>query len=796
MVVPCAIAAVKTAGCAAEAGATAFGLGMGQKEMELSRNLFKMQMQQAKRLWTADWAEASLRHGEQCMQSAQQHAESQAMATAAYFQAEKIASQSFKLARDQDSRAYEMSWRAEVREALRDDLQNQNNRFNSIMLCDTVCLGCIFGFVSDGFPPDETAPIMLMTYVFFLGLSITLFSISMWCALIVVRRLHEHTAAILERKLFAQSEDLQKEWERQLNNNLPTGPSEVYLVNQAYERWLDNYLTPAGECSIQLLSFGVVAMFITAGLLTHNVYLLQYQSISAIIIFWSFVFITSATVLYMKFSEDILEKRKEGVYDSSWFDNSSVETGPFAKIYKAAEELFSNSAVDLASTERMEAFSDREEMERELCSKSKILQQRVESLRKESDNRAATREEVLKILTTAAEELDALPEDLTSSLNKMIYAVDEADKRTTALVTKSPQKVLVKSPSNRWRSQHCLALNPKKQMNPDPIDAKRIPVSLGPLRKKLGEYHLSTLLRIKNTSDEPLRLKSGVQLKEGKYVASLNSTTAKGSAVVHQLYPGTEIPPRTEILIASRGKGRLVPTSGIDGTVVYTNRDESWVFRISFRNELLNVRNGRRCEVKAIPCGKDFQVKAEQHWKISKDEFDRKANNEVAVSIDLLEGAEAAKADYTRRQSKISLKAGFLLKAKYGLGIHWNQRWCELTPVELVFQDMETEKTETIAIKDIKVARKSPDMMKKNIFDIETFIKGERPYKLAAASPSDRDDWIRKISNASESIRVHNLESLVDKDDLESFLSEDSSSGRSPIESAIECVTGEKGVEV
>ena len=92
---------------------------------------------------TADWAEASVRHGEAIMQAAQHHSESQAMATVSYYQAERLASQSIKLARDQDSRAYEMVWRAEVRESLRDELGNQNNRFNIIMLCDTVCLGCV-----------------------------------------------------------------------------------------------------------------------------------------------------------------------------------------------------------------------------------------------------------------------------------------------------------------------------------------------------------------------------------------------------------------------------------------------------------------------------------------------------------------------------------------------------------------------------------------------------------------------------------------------------------------------------
>lgn len=54
----------------------------------------------------------------------------------------------------------------------------------------------------------------------------------------MVRRLHDNTAARLERKLFAESEDLQKEWQQQLAKNKPTGAQELYLVHQAYEKWV------------------------------------------------------------------------------------------------------------------------------------------------------------------------------------------------------------------------------------------------------------------------------------------------------------------------------------------------------------------------------------------------------------------------------------------------------------------------------------------------------------------------------------------------------------------------------
>ena len=112
------------------------------------------------------------------MQAAQHHSEAHAMSIVSYYQAEKLASQSIKLARDQNSRAYEMAWRAEVRESVRDELGNQNNRFNIIMLCDTVCLGCVFTLVAES-STEETHPYFLYAYVSSLGVSIMLFSMSL-----------------------------------------------------------------------------------------------------------------------------------------------------------------------------------------------------------------------------------------------------------------------------------------------------------------------------------------------------------------------------------------------------------------------------------------------------------------------------------------------------------------------------------------------------------------------------------------------------------------------------------------
>jgi PH domain len=794
MVIPCGIAAAAQAAAATgSAGATSLGLAMGKSDLDLTRDLFKLQMRQAKRLWTADWAEASVRHGEQCLQSAQQHQEAQAMATAAYYQAEKIAAQGYKLARDQDSRAYEISWRSEVRESLRDELQNQNNRFNIIMLCDTVCLSCVFSLVAEGSPPEDTSLVLLNIYVFSLGLSITLFSISLWCSVIVVRRLHEHTASTLERKLFAHSEDLRKAWQTQVDQRLPTGPQEMHLVNQAYDKWISEYINPLGNVSIHFMSVGVVAMFVTAGLLTHVRYLIEYMAPSAVIIFWSMVIITSSTVVLMKVNEDKMEKRKEAVYDIAWQDQANWETGPCAKILKAADELFSTIAVNLGSTERVQAMGVQEQGERDLCINTKSLHHRVESLRHDSTSRAKTRQEILQLLTTAAEELDALPEELTSQLNKILHDIDEADHRTASLVTLEPEHMLTMEASTRdWR-QFSRRI-PKAAMALDPIDAQRIPVFLPSIRKKLGEISITTLLRFKNLSDEPLRLKSGLQLKSGKYIQSLNTTNAHGDSVCHQLYPVSEIPPRTEVVVAARSGGGWVPTSGIEGEIVYTNRDETWAFKTTFRNEL--IKNRRRCQAQASHLGGSGMSDSEhdvseqdQYWKVSREELDGKANNEIIITIGVSRGDEAVKA---ARLSERSLKAGFLLKNKpFGLRMHWQPRWFELTPTDLSYSINDaasTQKRQAIAIKDITAVRPGSDLIQKNVFEIH--LKGHEPLKLSAASPTERDDWIRKIlAAAGVGLDLSAMEAM-------NRTSEDSTTTAFTPVDGIECYHSDMGTEV
>lgn len=567
--------------------------------------------------------------------------------------------------------------------------------------------------------------------------------------------------------------------------------------------------------SIEMLSIGVVTMFISAGILIHTIHLIEFDNFVAVPMFWTSVGITCTTMLWMKFSEDRKEKKKEGIYDVAWRDESTIASGPYAKIDKAAEELSSSTAAALGSLERAQSFSLRERREIDLCTKTQSLHSQVESLRKESDSRAKMRKEVLQLLTTATEELDALPEELIAFTNKILHSTDEADVCTANLVTthkdsentsQEGEKLSPFSPSHI--SSHRLSSTFDGKIGIYPIDAQRLPVSLVLLRKKLGEISHTTLLRLRNTSNEPLRLKSGVQLKDGKYIKALHASDPHGNPHCFHLYPGTEIPPKTEVLVAARSRGAWFPTSGIAGKLVYTNYDESWTFEVSFRNDL--VGNVRRCRVKASTTkGADEDSirprrGTQQFWQISKDEYDAKANNEIAISFDALH-SESTKTSFRRRQSALTLKNGVIFK-KGRLGL-WQQLWCVLTPIEIKFsRDPSSEKQEKISLQYITKINKASNLTTENVFEIHTSLG---LHYLSTKSQKERDDWVKSISDAvelisitrnqtshSEGVEHESKESPAEKRDLGQAYDMRLFPAQSYIEDSVECVHRDMKTEI
>ena len=74
------------------------------------------------------------------------------------------------------------------------------------MVCDTVMLGCAFGLVIEGSPPENASVQLVWWYIGFLGASIMLLTIGLWCSFIVSRRLYMFNANSMHDKFASDSE--------------------------------------------------------------------------------------------------------------------------------------------------------------------------------------------------------------------------------------------------------------------------------------------------------------------------------------------------------------------------------------------------------------------------------------------------------------------------------------------------------------------------------------------------------------------------------------------------------------
>ena len=406
----------------------------------------------------------------------------------------------------------------------------------------------------------------------------------------------------------------------------------------------------------------------------------------------------------MQYEEDRSEKRKVGPYDNSWEDHVTSADDLSAKVTRAGKRLHQEEREAKVRAEDVRASAMREDEERAECAATDALRERFELLRRQSADRRKVREAVVKMVTSAREEREALPEELTSVLNKILYNVDAIDSQTAELVEalSAPMRSDADLTTNedglqpepgehqteglRVSSGSAAAAAPEPEPEPEPmtgpVDAMDRPVSLPDVRRKLGDVARTTLLRIVNTSDESLRLVSGRTLDAGTYCSSL-AYEDEIATVILELLPPDEIAARTEVVVAARSTGRLISTSGVRGQLVYTTADESWKFRMDFNNERTSTK--RAVHVEAMQNTEKFRGSVTPvTWDVTKEEKDRKENNEVVITITKSRGEEAWAIMEAVRASLIGVKQGFLFKnAPTGLRLRWQKRWCVLTNDEL-----------------------------------------------------------------------------------------------------------------
>lgn len=335
--------------------------------------------------------------------------------------------------------------------------------------------------------------------------------------------------------------------------------------------------------------------------------------------FWAFTIITAAAVLALQSVEDQTEKKKEGPYDNGWRDDQSMDNNLYAKVSRANSRLSEGRKHAAADEADVAASATREAVERAECADTAHMRERYEELRQASAERRAVREEVVAMVTGATEEREALPEELTSRLNKILYNVDEIDAQTQrAVETQSVAMAAADATSTFGQDAPCqdslprgaataavaekvappaLSPRPAAPQKSDPRDSAGHVVALPTLRNKLGSFSRSTLLRLVNLGTQPLRLESGRILQAGLWVDRIDTRDTGGRGGVLDLGPPALLRPTTETVVAGRSSGSSwLPTSGVEGSLVYVSADGAWKFTVIFGNLL--ARNKRTVHVK------------------------------------------------------------------------------------------------------------------------------------------------------------------------------------------------------
>ena len=179
------------------AGVTAAGMAGG--EITSALKIHKEAFQQDKRLFYAEYTEAVAHHGEAYAQAERLHSQSYAQGEGAYYQADRQHRRDFQQAKLQHQLDRDIVMRAEIRNGLRDEFGQKNNRYNALMICQTVMVACCFQLCLVDVPvdPDALAQVWTVwtTYSWLfagaLGLALGVLSISLWFNFIVPRRLNQ-----------------------------------------------------------------------------------------------------------------------------------------------------------------------------------------------------------------------------------------------------------------------------------------------------------------------------------------------------------------------------------------------------------------------------------------------------------------------------------------------------------------------------------------------------------------------------------------------------------------------------
>ena len=289
--------------------AASMSSGLAAGEITTALKVHKEAFQQDKRFFYAAYTEAVAHHGEAYAQAQRLHSQSYALSDASYHQADKHHRRSFQQAKLQHKIDRDISMRAEIREGLRDEFGQKNNRYNALMVCQTVMLTCAFQLSLVDVPSTMWAA-WLWVYSGLLGTAFGLLSLSLWFNFIVTRRLNQYTAGVMQVEMH-----LSEEWRRK------RGVDDVLdaaLLRDYFRKWFGRHCSLLATASMHLFSCGVVSLFGAASISLHARFELRNQVSGASLPFWTVLGLTTISIFTIEARERRFTKQKLGVYSRPW----------------------------------------------------------------------------------------------------------------------------------------------------------------------------------------------------------------------------------------------------------------------------------------------------------------------------------------------------------------------------------------------------------------------------------------------------------------------------------------------
>jgi hypothetical protein len=577
--------------------------GQGATEITHAMKIHKEAFQQDKRFFYADYTEAVAHHGEAFAQSERHHSQGYAQGEAAFYQADKEHRREILQARLQHRVSRDIAMHAEIREGLRDEFDQKNNRLNALMVSQAVMLTCAIqlSYVAE-LPWDVTRsstfwPRLTWAYSVTCGFGVFLLSLSLWCNFIATRRLNQYTAGVMMVEMH-----LEEKWRDRRGKD---DVLDAAMLRDYFRRWFSRHCGAVAAVSLHGFTSGVITVFFSATILIYTRFELRQNIPDAGAPFFVAICVTSLLIVAIEVNECVLTKQKSGAYSRPWaqklvsslskqlqalvnFEEASVAVGVDASAPLVTESTLMEQAVeeealarrhcpDVASVARAAEVTAKAAKTESLLEKGWRMYTENELVEQElkagKEGREWQRDPWISDLLTEVQKIGRARHGASDykwddgTAHARAHGIDSsADKEDDGASVASSLRAASRAASAQ--------IEVKTVVDEDAVQ----------MRKELGVYFRSTMVHITNATDVSLHLVSH-RIVTGLWY--------------RKCQPPATILPRTEVIFASVSRLRWM--GGTEAEVSYDTRGEGTgaptQIQLRWVNGITNGDRGRYCDV-------------------------------------------------------------------------------------------------------------------------------------------------------------------------------------------------------